>query len=111
KTHLLLAELLLHEHALLAQAQRCSGVAVPMPLFTALLNYRHTAIPEGSEARAADPRSVEIVSLEERTTFPLVLSVDDFSSGLLLTLQGTASFEVDRICALAHRALESLVDA
>ena len=38
----LLAEIMRHEHASLSLAQQCSGVQAPAPLFTSLLNYRHS---------------------------------------------------------------------
>lgn len=41
--HALLTELLRHGHASLALAQRCSAVPAPAPLFSSLLNFRHSA--------------------------------------------------------------------
>src|SRR5262249_51236126 len=48
RTHMLLSDLLRHEHASLALAQRCSAVPAPAPLFSALLNYRHS--PSAAQA-------------------------------------------------------------
>ena len=53
RTHALLADLLRHEHASLALAQRCSAVPAPAPLFSALLNYRHS--PGAAQAPSAEP--------------------------------------------------------
>ncbi|MDU8418594.1 condensation domain-containing protein, partial [Pseudomonas syringae] len=41
-THQRLSALLGHEHASLSLAQRCSGVPSSLPLFSTLLNYRHS---------------------------------------------------------------------
>ncbi|MEF9672151.1 hypothetical protein QNM99_06085 [Pseudomonas sp. PCH446] len=51
-THARLTALLGHEHASLALAQRCSGLAAPAALFSALLNYRHssTAVTEQGQS-------------------------------------------------------------
>ena len=38
----------MHEHSSLALAQRCSGVAAPSPLFSAMLNYRYQRGVHGS---------------------------------------------------------------
>ena len=79
-----LAELLRHEHASLALAQRCSGVAAPAPLFTALLNYRHSGAPAARTMRAAAGIAAGVESAvggEERTNYPLTLSVDDLGDG------------------------------
>ena len=84
----LLAELLRHEHASLALAQRCSGVPAPAPLFSALLNYRHN---ERRRRRAGGGASgcegVECSAARSAPTIPFTLSVEDFGEALGLTAQ------------------------
>ncbi|WP_407119503.1 amino acid adenylation domain-containing protein [Bradyrhizobium sp. LMG 9283] len=111
-THARLAELLAHEQASLALAQRCSGVAAPAPLFSALLNYRHNT-PMAVSASAPDDvlSGVEWLGEEERTNYPLTLSVEDFGEALGLTAQVTEGVSADRVCGYMQRALEQLAEA
>ncbi|HEU0298389.1 MAG TPA: amino acid adenylation domain-containing protein, partial [Longimicrobium sp.] len=109
--HRQLTGLLRHEHASLALAQRCSGVAAPAPLFTSFLNFRHSqaaAVP----ADAARARTgIRRLHGEARSNYPVTLSVDDRGDGFALMAQVPASVGPERVCAMVHRALESLVDA
>ncbi|WP_162886469.1 condensation domain-containing protein, partial [Pseudomonas syringae] len=75
-THARLTALLGHEHAPLVLAQRCSGVAAPLPLFSSLLNYRHSGVAEPSVESIEAWRGIEVLSGEERTNYPLTLNVD-----------------------------------
>ncbi|HEX6911111.1 MAG TPA: amino acid adenylation domain-containing protein [Longimicrobium sp.] len=114
ETHALLAGLLRHEHASLALAQQCSGVEAPAPLFTALLNYRHSGGGARARAAASAPRAdgMRTVLGEERTNYPLALTVDDLGGGFRLKGQVThASLDPARLCGFMHRALEALVEA
>ncbi|HEX8695031.1 MAG TPA: amino acid adenylation domain-containing protein, partial [Longimicrobium sp.] len=109
-THALLAELLRHEHASLALAQRCSGVAAPAPLFTAMLNYRHSAGAAPSRPDEADRVREGIRG--NWTNYPVTLLVDDLrDGGFTLTAQVPASVGPERVCAMVHRALEGVVEA
>ncbi|MGH7634075.1 MAG: AMP-binding protein, partial [Gemmatimonadaceae bacterium] len=112
QTHAVLAELLRHEHASLALAQRCSGVAPPAPLFSALLNYRHNRVPTDANGAVDAPLDgVEWLSGEERTNYPFVLSVEDFGEALGLTAQVVQSVSAARACAMMERTLEQLAEA
>ncbi|MCE0464984.1 condensation domain-containing protein, partial [Pseudomonas uvaldensis] len=109
-THARLTALLGHEHASLALAQRCSGVAAPTPLFSALLNYRHTGTATSSEALSAW-NGIQVLGGEERTNYPLMLSVDDMGEAFSLTVQAVKGVGAARIGACVETALASLVDA
>ncbi|MGJ5235415.1 amino acid adenylation domain-containing protein, partial [Bradyrhizobium oligotrophicum] len=111
--HARLAELTTHEHASLAMAQRCSGVAPPAPLFSAILNYRHSRRQQHqAETRIAGPlQEIEWLGAEERTNYPLMLAVDDDGDALRLTAQVTASVAPERICATMRQSLAQLASA
>ena len=107
--HTGLAGLLDHEHASLAVAQRCSGVPAPAPLFTSLLNYRHSGA--AGQATAPDWDGIRWTHAQERTNYPLMLSVDDSGAALALTVQAAAPADPARVAALMATSLRELVTA
>jgi acyl carrier protein len=108
-THKLLTELLHHEHASLASAQRCSALAPSVPLFSALLNYRHIA-KEQREALAGW-KGIKRLADDLRTNYPLTLAVDDLGDGFLLTAQVQEAVGAERVCGFMCTALSNLADA
>ncbi|AZF05942.1 non-ribosomal peptide synthetase [Pseudomonas sp. R5-89-07] len=109
-THARLTTLLRHEHAALALAQRCSAVVAPTPLFSALLNYRHSAATASAEAVSAW-HGITALRAEERTNYPLTLSVDDLGEDFGLSLLASTAVDPQRVCAYLQTALEHLVTA
>ena len=112
RTHARLAELLRHEHASLAHAQRCSGVPPQTPLFSTLLNYRHNRPrPVAAAQDATAPPPIAWLGGQERTNYPLVLAVEDFGEALGLTAQIVQPLSPERICGYMQQALEGLAEA
>ncbi|XP_031633760.1 uncharacterized protein LOC116347339, partial [Contarinia nasturtii] len=106
--HSRLSALLSHEYASLVLAQRCSGVPSSLPLFNALLNYRHKS---QTEQAIEPPAGVNILSSEGRTNYPINLAVDDDDNTLSLTAHVVSPLSAARICGYMQQALVSLVDA
>ncbi|MBX8615752.1 amino acid adenylation domain-containing protein [Pseudomonas cichorii] len=106
-THQRLTTLMRHEHAPLALAQRCSGVTAPTPLFNALLNYRHSSANTTGETW----QGIEVLHAEERSNYPLVVSVDDLGEAFSFTAQTTDGIDPQRTCAYFERAMEHLLEA
>ena len=106
RTHHALAELLVHEHAPLALAQRCSSVPAPAPLFSALFNYRYSAPPEA----AGQSNGVEVVAAVERTNYPLSMAVDDSGSSFLLSALGQPGADPGQTCQYLKHTLVQLLD-
>jgi hypothetical protein len=73
QTHARLADLLVHEHASLALAQRCSGVA-PNPLFSAILNYRHNLVDAILPGVGENIHSLAELNFSEAMSVPTIRS-------------------------------------
>ncbi|WPN96171.1 non-ribosomal peptide synthetase [Pseudomonas sp. MUP55] len=110
-THARLAQLLGHEHASLSLAQRCSGVPAALPLFSTLLNYRHSAADQAPGDSPFAASGIQVLSSQERSNYPLVLNVDDLGTGFALTVQGVATLDVQRVAEYMLTALRQLVTA
>ncbi|KAG0195442.1 hypothetical protein BGX28_001356, partial [Mortierella sp. GBA30] len=107
-THARLAALLEHEHASLALAQRCSSVATGVPLFNALLNYRHNSTSTTNHEAAF---GMEVLGSEERTNYPFSLSVEDYGVALGLRAKVVQPLDPTRICGYMQEALDNLADS
>jgi amino acid adenylation domain-containing protein len=88
-------------------------VPPPAPLFSALLNYRHS--PTAAHARSQESGrawdGIEALRIEERSNYPFTLSVTDFGEGFSCAAQAPASVGPLRVCKYMHTALASLAEA
>ncbi|HEY6251721.1 MAG TPA: amino acid adenylation domain-containing protein, partial [Candidatus Angelobacter sp.] len=116
QVHIRLGQLLRHEHASLALAQRCSGIVAPSLLFSSIFNYRllmphvrKTSLENGTEE--VDPLARTIL-LENHvgSNYPLTMSVEDFGQSLGLAVMVEQPL-AERICGYMQQSLESLAHA
>ncbi|OTA17398.1 Amino acid adenylation [Xenorhabdus vietnamensis] len=107
-----LARLLEHEQAPLALAQRCSGVTPPLPLFNALLNYRHSQ-SDNNRLNVTNTlwEGIRLVTGQEKTNYPLYLAVDNLGKGFLLSAQAVLGIDPSRLIGYMTTALAGLVEA
>ena len=110
-THVLLSELLSHEHAPLALAQSCSAVHAPTPLFSAAFNYRYSH-KQRAMVNAADAawRGMQELFSEERGNYPLHVEVDDLGDAFSLTTHVQEPGDPRRIAVYLENALAGLVE-
>ncbi|KAG0195699.1 hypothetical protein BGX28_000788, partial [Mortierella sp. GBA30] len=104
-THARLAGLLEHEHASLALAQRCSSIAAGLPLFNALLNYRHNLSASNDDENVF---GMQLLESEERTNYPFGMSVEDYGTSLGLTAVVIQPHDAARICGYMQEAVSNL---
>ncbi|MEW1780457.1 non-ribosomal peptide synthase/polyketide synthase, partial [Streptomyces sp. NPDC086777] len=106
-----LAGLLVHEHTPLALAQNAGGVPGSLPLFTALFNYRHVSHEPVDGSQPGDLTGMRVLSTEDRTNYPLAVSVDDSGTGFALTAGVVAPGDAEQVCELVQTAVEGLLGA
>ena len=110
-----LADLLAHEHAPLALAQRASGVAAPAPLFTSILNYHQG--PGRSQGRDQESGGggglggIRMLFSRDRTNYPLAVGVEDTGTGFAVTVDAVAPGDAAQVCALLLTCAAGLVGA
>jgi amino acid adenylation domain-containing protein len=104
-----LVELLMHEQDSLALAQRCSGIGGSAPLFSSLLNYRHSTPNPALDWEQVD--GISVLGYQDRTSYPITFSVDDLGEGFSLTAQADRSIEAPRLLSYMITAIESLTEA
>ena len=104
-----LTDLLAHVDSSLAVAQGCSGVSASMPLFSAVLNYRHSVEPPAQTLRTLGLRW--LAESEAHTNYPLTLSIDDTGRSFLFTAQTHQRVDATHICEYLGTAVSSLVQA
>jgi len=104
-----LVDLLVHEQASLAAAQRCSGVGGSTPLFNTLVNYRHSARVPDAQWINAD--GIRLLARHGFTNYPITLSIDDLGEDFRLSTQTDRRIDPKRISAYLREAMKSLVHA
>lgn len=97
QTNSALHQLLNFEYVSLAQAQRHSALASDAPLFTAMINYRHSRIDAETAAVEQEPPLLEFIAGQERSNYPLSLLVDDFADDFALTIQAADSIDAQQV--------------
>ncbi|MCH7345609.1 amino acid adenylation domain-containing protein, partial [Pelomonas sp. CA6] len=111
RTHELLAQLVWHEDAPLTLAQACSAVPRGVPLFSSLMNYRHSAAQaEAGRGQGRIP-GTRLCAVRELSNYPCSMRVDDLGDGFRLAALAAAPIAADALCAMLRETLAQLARA
>ncbi len=103
-----LKELLSHEQASLATAQRCTGLSGTSSPFTTLLNYRHSGADIKGELAAV---GVTVLAHTSWTNYPIMVAIDDLGAGFALSAKTDQCIDPRRLLRYLATAIRSVVDA
>ncbi|WP_348738825.1 amino acid adenylation domain-containing protein, partial [Tenacibaculum sp. 190524A02b] len=106
-----LEELLSYEQTPLSSIQTWSNISNEIPLFSALLNYRHSSISSNSEEdETTVDLGITLIDSHERTNYPFTFSVDDYGVDFGLKAQIERSIGADRILVYMQEALVQILE-
>ncbi|NEC67347.1 hypothetical protein, partial [Streptomyces sp. SID9727] len=93
-------------------AQQATSLPAQSPLFTSLLNYRRTLITEhGSGVESTrEVAGIQLLHAQERTNYPLTVSVDDTGIGFRFVVQAVAPMDSETLCGLFVTAVSNMVE-
>ncbi|WP_075343709.1 non-ribosomal peptide synthetase [Tenacibaculum agarivorans] len=112
-----LSDLLAYEQTPLSNVHSWSGISNELPLFSALMNFRHSAPEEDEEVEAgieeqnddAINLGVDVTSVNERTNYPISLDIDDYGKEFVLTAQIDGDIKPELFLGYIEEALTQLV--
>ncbi|MEJ2417061.1 MAG: condensation domain-containing protein [Exilibacterium sp.] len=106
-----LHQLLSYEQTPLSLAQGCSGLSGGKPLFSAILNYRHSSIEAAEDGDDITDFGITPLSLQERSNYPLNISVNDYGEDFSLDALVDSSVSAQKVLNYFVTAISRLVDA
>ncbi|MFD2943645.1 non-ribosomal peptide synthetase [Flavobacterium notoginsengisoli] len=105
-----LQDVLSYEQTPLSQIHHWSGISNDVPLFSAILNYRHSTSLPSSGQESDTVLGMKILAGHEWTNYPFTFSVDDYGTDFGLTAQVDLSIGSDRIISYMEQALIGLTE-
>ncbi|WP_340203741.1 amino acid adenylation domain-containing protein, partial [Ascidiimonas sp. W6] len=105
-----LQNLLPYEQTPLSDIQHWSGIPNDAPLFSALLNYRHSSPMPSEDVNPQMELGITFLEGQERTNYPFNVSVDDLGTDFGLTAQVDPSLDPERIMSYMQQALEKILE-
>ncbi|MEL6558318.1 MAG: amino acid adenylation domain-containing protein [Bacteroidota bacterium] len=100
-----LKELLNFEQTPISKVHQWSGIPTEIPMFSALLNYRHSA-PESSDVVA--DFGGEVLAGDQRTNYPFNIEVDDFGNDFGLRVSGNG-LDTDQVLSYMEESLKTIL--
>ncbi|PHS16283.1 MAG: hypothetical protein COA78_04060 [Blastopirellula sp.] len=106
-----LRELMEHEHLSLNLAQSCSAVPKGTPLFSSIINYRHSAPISITDPQKGSEEGLSVVWMEELSNYPFAVSIDDTVTSFSIEVQVDSSVSAKRVLAYMNSAIEVLTQS